>query len=103
MRCRTFCARSIKINRPPNPPADGNSAILKILEAHDELLPIIDKYIKGAENIAWQTDLDAIGIESTTENFSTKLKVKAKLNGRQKDLLDKLGYNNWRKNSESSK
>ena len=65
---------------------------------------IIEKYIKGAENIVWQTDLDAIGIESAgTENFATKLKVKAKLNGRQKDLLDKLGYNNWRKNSESSK
>ncbi len=92
-----------QIHRAPNRREDGTTAILNILQMHGELLPVIDKYIKGAENIAWQTDLDAIGIESTTENFSTKLKVKAKLNGRQKDLLDKLGYNNWRKNSESSK
>lgn len=85
------------------PRQDGNTAILDILQAREELRPIIEKYIKGAENIDWQTDLEAIGIESTTENFSTKLKIKAKLNGRQKDLLDKLGYNNWRKNSESLK
>ncbi len=90
-------------HRAPNPLQDGNTAILNILKSHGELQPVIAKYIKGAENIVWQTDLDAIGIESTTENFATKLKVKAKLNGRQKDLLDKLGYNNWRKNSESSK
>jgi hypothetical protein len=79
------------------PRQDGNTAILNILEARAELRPIIEKYIKGTENIVWQTDLDAIGIESDAENFSTKLKVKANPNGRQKDLLDKLGYNNWRK------
>ncbi len=76
---------------------DGNTAILNILQTRGELRPIIEKYIKGAENIVWQTDLDAVGIESATENFATKLKVKANPNGRQKDLLDKLGYNNWRK------
>jgi len=76
---------------------DGNTAILNIFESRAELRPIVEKYIKGTENIMWQTDLDAIGIESATENFSTKLKVKANPNGRQKDLLDKLGYNNWRK------
>ncbi len=89
--------------RFPNAKEDGNTAILNVLESHGELRPIIEKYIKGTENIAWQTDLDAIGIEPTTENFATKLKIKAKLNGRQKDLLDKLGYNNWRKNTQSSK
>ena len=76
---------------------------MDVLEAHGELSPVIAKYINGTENIAWQTDLEAAGIESATENFATKLKVKAKLNGRQKDLLDKLGYNNWRKNSQLSK
>lgn len=79
------------------PRQDGNTAILNVLQTRAELRPIIEKYIKGTENIVWQTDLDAIGIESATENFATKLKVKADPNGRQKDLLDKLGYNNWRK------
>jgi predicted metalloprotease with PDZ domain len=79
------------------PRQDGNAAIQGVLQARAELRPIVDKYIKGTENIAWQTDLDAFGIESATENFTTKLKVKDGLNGRQKDLLSKLGYNNWRK------
>jgi hypothetical protein len=87
----------------PAPREDGSTAILNILQSRAELRPVIEKYVKGTENIAWQTDLDAIGIESATENFTTKLKVKAGLSGRQKDLLDELGYNNWRKNSESSK
>ena len=82
---------------------DGNAAILNIFENRTELRSVIEKYVKGREDIAWQTDLQAIGIESATENFTTKLKVKAGLNGRQKDLLNELGYNNWRKNSESSK
>ena len=82
---------------------DGNAAILSLFEKRPELRGVVEKYVKGREDIAWQTDLQAIGIESATENFTTKLKVKAGLNGRQKDLLDELGYNNWRKNSESSK
>ena len=85
------------------PRQDGNTAILNIFERRAELRPIIEKYVKAAENIVWQTDLETIGIVSATENFTTKLKVKAGLSGRQKDLLDELGYNNWRKNSESSK
>jgi len=80
------------------PRTDGNAAILSVLESHKELQPLVEKYVKGAQDILWQTDLEALGIESKTENYSTKLSVKAKLDGRQKDLLTKLGYNNWRKN-----
>jgi len=84
-------------HRPPNPREDGNSAIIKFLQAREELHLIVEKYIKGAENIDWRNDLEAVGIESATENFQIVLKVKAKPNGRQKDLLNELGYNNWRK------
>lgn len=90
-------------HRFPNARQDGNAAVLKILESYAELRPIIEKYVKGTEKIVWQTELDAFGIESREENFMTKLSVKTKPNGRQKDLLDKLGYNNWRKLSQSSK
>lgn len=93
-----FAVRGLKNERQ-----EGNMAILNILQNYPELRPIIEKYIKGSGQIAWQTELDAFGIESKEENFMTKLAVKAKLGGRQKDLLDKLGYNNWRKLSESSK
>ncbi len=84
-------------HRFPNTSADGNAAILNVLSEYKSLDSIIEKYIKGAGKINWETDLQAVGIESTSENSFIKLSVKAKLNGRQKDLLNKLGYNNWRK------
>ncbi len=70
---------------------------MKILENYKELRPIADKYIKGTEKIDWQADLETAGIEAAAENSFTKLAVKAKLDNRQKNLLDDLGYNNWRK------
>jgi hypothetical protein len=90
-------------HRKPNQSEDGNAAILKILENHAELRLIVERYIKGAEKLAWQTDLESIGIETNGENFPSRLAVKSKLKGRQKDLLNELGYNNWRKLSQKSK
>lgn len=90
-------------HQKPNKEIDGNEAVINILESRRELKIIVEKYIKGAENIAWQTDLEAFGIESIEQNSFTKLSVKSKLSGRQKDLLDKLGYNNWRKLVQKSK
>lgn len=86
-----------KHNLAAAPRADGNTAILNVLGSRAELRKIVESYIKAAETIAWQTDLEAIGIETGTGNFAAKLKVIDKPSGRQKDLLDKLGYNNWRK------
>ena len=65
--------------------------------------PIVARYIKGAEKLDWQTDLESIGIETNGENFPSRLTVKSKLKARQKDLLNELGYNNWRKLSQKSK
>ncbi len=89
--------------RKPNQIQDGNAAIVHVLESRRELRPISEKYIKGAENIVWQTDLETVGIEAKEENSFTKLIVKAKLTSRQKDLLNELGYNNWRKLVRKSK
>ncbi len=90
-------------HRFPNEPADGSAAILSVLRSYPFLDAIVKRYVEGAEKIDWESDLAAIGIETTTENSFVKLGVKAKLNGRQKDLLDELGYNNWRKISRKTK
>lgn len=90
-------------HRVPNQAQDGNEAILQVLANHPELNSIIEKYINGAEKIAWQSDLASLGVEANEENYVARLKVKTKLSGRQKDLLDKLGYNNWRKTSGKQK
>ncbi len=70
---------------------------------NEELDSIVENYIKGTKEINWEKDLETLGIQSSEENSFVKLKVKAKFSGRQKDLLDKLGYNNWRKISGKSK
>ncbi len=87
----------------PNEKADGNAAILNVLKRDKSLDLVVKKYVEGAEKIDWETDLQTFGIETTMENSFVKLNVKAKLSGRQKDLLDELGYNNWRKISRKSK
>lgn len=85
------------------PREDGNAAVLRVLESYDYLRPLAAGYIRGSENIAWKNELDAIGLEAEQANTIVKLKVKDKLNGRQKVFLDKLGYNNWRKLSRGTK
>jgi hypothetical protein len=47
--------------------------------------------------------LDLLGIEEKSAESSVQLKVLPKLKGRQKDLLDSLGYNEWRKIGKDSK
>ncbi|MEP7038561.1 MAG: hypothetical protein ABI891_09460 [Acidobacteriota bacterium] len=83
--------------RLPNESQDGNTAILNVFENYAELQTVVEKYIKGTEKINWRMDLESVGIELSGNDFNTKLNIKAKLNKRQKDLLNKLGYNNWRK------
>ncbi|HSK72341.1 MAG TPA: M1 family aminopeptidase [Pyrinomonadaceae bacterium] len=82
---------------------NGNAAVLNILKSNKELIPIIENYIRGAEKINWETDLQASGIEVIRENSGTQLKIKEKAKGREGDLLNKLGYNNWRKLLKNSK
>ncbi len=84
-------------HRVPNKPTDGGAAVLGVLKDYAELAPIVENYVEKTDKIEWETALDALGIEVSKENLSTKLSVKAKLNNRQKDLLNELGYNNWRK------
>jgi hypothetical protein len=76
---------------------DGNADVLAIIRSHAELRDIATHYISGGMAIDWRNDLAAAGIEAISDNGRTTLKVVSKPNGRQKDLLNKLGYNNWRK------
>ncbi len=76
----------------PNPRIDGNVAALAILQANKELIPVVERYIKGQEKFSWEPELQRAGLE-----MRKGLTVLPKLSGKQKDLLDALGYNNWRK------
>src|SRR5258706_1751983 len=81
-------------HRPPNASQDGDAAVMALLRSHDELIPIIDRSITGSESIDWTALLKTSGLEAEIKDQLTKLKVTAKPSARQRDLLDKLGYNN---------
>lgn len=82
---------------------DGNIAIVNSLKTFPELRPIVQKFIEGKEKIEWKNELNSVGIEQETSDFGIQLKVMANPGGRQKDLLDKLGYNQWRKFGQKKK
>lgn len=90
-------------HRFPNQIQDGNTAIVRILNSFPELRPIVQKFIEGKEKIDWENELNSVGIEQEKTDFGFQLKVMANPNGRQKDLLDKLGYNQWRKFGQKKK
>lgn len=84
-------------HRLPANQTDGNAAVLEIMQSFDAVVPVIEKYIKSANKINLANDLWATGIEVVPASYGQKLQVKSKLQSREKDLLNKLGYNNWRK------
>ncbi|MFL6375441.1 MAG: hypothetical protein ACJ73D_12295, partial [Pyrinomonadaceae bacterium] len=75
----------------------GNDAIIALLRSQPEIASIVDDYVSGSRAIDWAPILKPAGIQATARDQLTQLSVAVKLNGRQKTLLDKLGYNNWRK------
>ena len=84
-------------HKKPNKPEDGNAAILSLAATFKELLPIIEDYVKGAEKLDFAKYLQQTGIEILPNGANIKLQTKAKLTRGEKDFLNKLGYNNWRK------
>jgi hypothetical protein len=58
---------------------------------------LIQRYVDGTELVDWTADVAAAGIESRQAGRTTTLSVAEKPNGRQKAILDRLGYNSWRK------
>lgn len=82
---------------------DGNKAVMDLFRESNETSSIVKKYIVGSETIDWKNELAAAGIEDKDPGTITTLRVRDNLSGRQKTLLDKLGYNNWRRLSPDSK
>jgi predicted metalloprotease with PDZ domain len=93
----------LKLYPISNKAVDGNTSVLSVLDGYAELRPIVEKYVSAAEKINWQTELESTGIESRESGSVLKLQVKTKLQNQEKNLLEKLGYNNWRKSLGKSK
>jgi hypothetical protein len=72
---------------------EGNTVILNLLKSHLELKPIAVNIIEQPSQIDWTEELKYLGLKSEKDKFGTKLVIIEKPNGRQRDLLAKLGYN----------
>ncbi len=96
-------AQLFEKHRKPAQAMDGNAAVLSLLRADPQVVHIVDRYVTGTDKMDWTENLARAGIEDNDAGPVTTLRVKEKLNGRQKALLDKLGYNSWRKLTITSK
>jgi hypothetical protein len=77
---------------PASVHTDGTSAVLDAIGLDD-----IRRLVKSAGPLELSEALVAVGMESTRQGSVTKLRIKADLTGQHRRLLDKLGYNNWRR------
>lgn len=84
-------------HRAPSQAQNANQAILSILRNRPELAAIVRDYVEGEKAIEWRDELKNFGIEFDAAQSTSRLRVVANPGERQKDLLDKLGYNQWRK------
>jgi predicted metalloprotease with PDZ domain len=84
-------------HRPPAARANANETITALMRSNNELVPIVDRYIKGSDAVDWAPLLQKAGLVATARGSFTELAAVERPSGRQKDLLDKLGYNSWRK------
>ncbi len=89
--------RAVFVKHHNSAPMSANEAILAILSSFKELKPIIDRNILGSEPPNWSSLLLGSGLELVVEGRLTRFKVVDRPTGREKEVLDKLGYNNWRK------
>ena len=83
-------------HRFPTAPEEGNAAILSLLKKSPEAGAIIQKVVENSNTVAWSNEIAAIGLQIGLQNVSkskaTRLAVVEKPNGKQRDLLEKLGY-----------
>ena len=99
----TFLGELFSKHRSPNAAVDGTEAVIASMRRSNINEAIIVKYVLGSGPFAWNNEISAAGIEPPDAGAKTGLTVRPKPTGRQKALLDKLGYNNWRKLSSSKK
>jgi hypothetical protein len=83
-------------HRLPAARAPANESIISVLRSNNDLESVVNKYVLGSDKFDWDATLALAGLEN-----KNGLRVLPKLTGRQKDLLDALGYNNWRRLSRN--
>lgn len=82
-------------------PVDANWVILRIFTQSPSLAPIAKQYVTDTKKLDILPYLRLAGLELVATGGGSRISVAGKPSGRQKDILDKLGYNSWRKLAKS--
>ncbi|HMQ02648.1 MAG TPA: hypothetical protein PKD26_01860 [Pyrinomonadaceae bacterium] len=83
--------------RERSAPSAASDVVIKMLSEHATLAALVRDNVLGSEPIRNTSVLEAAGLEFSPDTDRDRLSVRAKTNGRQKAMLDRLGYNSWRK------
>ena len=95
--------KSVFANYHNSDPHEANGAIMHILNTHKELRPIVDRDIQGAGRLDLADTLKGSGLRLSTGERVPQIKVVDRPSGSEKQVLDRLGYNNWRKLPRNNK
>ncbi len=82
--------------------ADASESVEAEMNQFVELRRVVDLHVKGTEPIDWSKSLLPFGITAEQRNGWIVLSVAASPKGKAKALLNKLGYNRWKKYSPNS-
>jgi predicted metalloprotease with PDZ domain len=89
-------AAIVRKHSPPAAETDANAAILAEFRSRPELVAVVDKLITGSDRFDLPDLMNAAGLEVVRTGSSETIKMVAKPSGKQKDLLRRLGSENWR-------
>lgn len=89
--------RPLYLNNRSQSAQNGNDAVLELMRSFPELRPVASSVIDSGDAVDWADAIAAAGLEYTAGGGTARLKVTNKLSGQQRRILDKLGYNNWRR------
>lgn len=84
-------------HKRPAAAVDGNKAVLSAMAKFPEAGLLPETLVRGNGPIDWSREIAFAGLEDDGDNFVSALRVKTDPSRRQSALLDKLGYNNWRR------
>ena len=84
-------------HRRPAAMADGNESIIEVMDVLPELRPIVDSYVKGKSPVKIEPYLEKAGLAVDPSAQATLLTATSKPTDLQKKVLERLGYNVWRK------
>ncbi len=96
---RKLLNRIYASNRQRELPEDGNKAVIEAIAERD----IVAKYVTGREKIDVLWIATHAGLTFDDLDGSNGLRIVAKPNGRQREILRNLSYNTWRSSNRIKK